>query len=58
MAKLRNFSLLHILNIQKTGFSGKVWKLVVAATIWSIWLSRNGAIFRNIRITRGGLHVL
>lgn len=46
-----------VINFQFTGSSlKKVWQVIVATALWSIWLIRNEKIFQNIRISREGLH--
>ena len=39
------FSLNRLLNLMAGTISKKVWMLVVAASLWSIWLARNQVVF-------------
>lgn len=43
------FSLESILLLKQEPKASKVWRLVVAATLWTIWLARNDVIFNKTR---------
>ncbi|WOH03993.1 hypothetical protein DCAR_0623398 [Daucus carota subsp. sativus] len=36
----------------------RIWKTVVAATLWTIWLARNEAIFNDVRLKQTDIHEL
>ena len=52
------FSLANILNAKVIPPARRIWQLVVAAVLWSIWLARNELIFSNVRIKKGVLLAL
>lgn len=41
-----------ILNVENRDWYSEYWKLVVAATLWTIWLCRNECIFNQKRTRR------
>lgn len=48
-SRISSFCLYSILNVQRQKFIAKVWHLVVAASLWTIWLVRNELIFNASR---------
>ena len=53
-----SFSLYSLLNPDLPKHIKRVWKLVVAATLWTVWLARNEFCFRNSRLKEGTLQKL
>lgn len=49
--KMNSFSLEIILSFHWSAASSKIWHLVIAASLWSIWLAHNESIFQHT-ITR------
>ena len=46
-----SFSLVGLLKISSSPLGKEIWKIVVAAVLWSIWLARNELVFNNKRIS-------
>lgn len=51
-------TLARLVSFINTTLVNKVWRIVIAATLWSIWLSRNETAFANTRISRRSLEFL
>ncbi|XP_017239669.1 uncharacterized protein LOC108212453 [Daucus carota subsp. sativus] len=49
------FSLQSILGMISEGGFSETWQIVVAATLWSIWLFRNALVFSNNRAEKEGV---
>ena len=49
------FSLLRLLNSKVSSSIGRIWHMVIAAALWSIWLARNELIFKQVRIKKENL---
>ncbi|XP_063935611.1 uncharacterized protein LOC135147087 [Daucus carota subsp. sativus] len=45
--RLTSFSLENILSLHRTSVTSKIWHLIVAASLWTIWLARNESIFQS-----------
>lgn len=58
MASFNHFSVSKLMSCFKGTKTDKICKLVVAATVWSIWLARNDAIFSNKRVYKDSLQFL
>lgn len=50
-----HFSLFSLLKIKVHKAASRIWYIVVAATLWSIWLARNELVFSNIKISKATL---
>ncbi|WOH13938.1 hypothetical protein DCAR_0933451 [Daucus carota subsp. sativus] len=48
----------YIFKIYKDKFVRRIWQIVVAATLWSIWLARNEFIFNKVKIKKTELQQL
>lgn len=46
------FSLSDLLNLHSRNLIGKIWRLVIAASLWSIWLAHNEALFSLKRVSK------
>lgn len=55
---LAAFSVTDLFNLHTMNLKGKVWGLAIAATLWSIWLARNEALFNTKRVAKGMLEFL
>lgn len=53
-----SFSLRELCQVKPLRKSTKVWKIIVATVLWSIWLARNELAFKNKRIERGILQTI
>lgn len=47
-----------LLYLIRSNYTGKLWKIVIAATLWSIWLSRNETLFGNTRVNKKSLEYI
>lgn len=45
-----HFSLFNLLTLKRPRHIKRVWSMVVATTLWSIWLARNDMVFNKVRI--------
>ena len=52
------FNLQYILQLFKPKFIKQIWQMVVAATLWSIWLGRNDSIFNKAKTSNKILQTL
>lgn len=52
LSRMRTFSPEKLLKGTSNGIHAKYWQMSVAATIWSIWLSRNEFLFERKRIKK------
>lgn len=50
-----SFSLSRLLLFKVSDSSRRIWQLVIAAALWSLWLARNELVFSKVRVER---HVL
>lgn len=56
--RITHFSLETLLGLQKNLKPNHIWRMVVAATCWSIWLARNEWIFQQTRVDKRSLEFL
>lgn len=56
--RLLSFSVASLFNLHARIQKGKVWGLVIASMIWSIWLARNEALFTLKKISKEYLEFL
>ena len=53
--KIYRFSINKLMHLKGSSESSKIWHMVVAAAVWSIWLARNELVFQSISIRRSVL---
>lgn len=49
---LGHFSLRKLFNVEKEDGISSIWALIIDLTIWTIWTSRNEAVFEKKRVSR------
>lgn len=57
-SRVHSFSLVHVLKLYKQRHIVLVWKMVVAATLWTLWLARNEHVFNNRKLKAADLKQL